>query len=130
MRGLLYAFSVIAVISLAYWAYGENYRTQTALSEVRALKREIGDLREELSVQRAEWAYLNRPERLRELAFLNFDSLGLMPMHADQFGNIEQIAYPRAGLPTISGTVSLTARFPDDVPANAPGAAPVKETRR
>ena len=117
MRGFLFVLSILAVIALAYWAYGENYRTQTALSEVRALKREIADLREALSVQRAEWAYLNRPERLRELAFLNFESLGLMPMRADQFGNIDQIAYPRPDLPPISGSVALTAQFDDDTPA-------------
>jgi hypothetical protein len=130
MRGVLYALSVIAVIGLAYWAYGENYRTQTALSEVRALEREIADLREALSVQRAEWAYLNRPERLRELAFLNFETLGLMPMHADQFGNIDQIAYPQPGLPSISGAVSLTAQFSPNITAKATATSPTGEARQ
>ncbi|MGF6860644.1 hypothetical protein ABIE69_001212 [Rhodobacteraceae bacterium MBR-64] len=115
MRGLLYVMFAIGVIGLAYWAYNENYRTQSALAEVRALKRDIASLREALSVQRAEWAYLNRPERLRDLADLNFDDLGLMPMHPDQFGLIEQVAYPRPDpaplglLAPISGTVSLNA---------------------
>lgn len=124
MRGFLYVLSMLAVIGLAYWAYDENYRTQTALADVRALERDIDDLREALSVQRAEWAYLNRPERLQELAFLNFESLGLMPMRADQFGNIEQISYPRPDLPAISGSVSLNAQFADDIPATAAAREP------
>jgi hypothetical protein len=132
MRGLLYVMFAIGVIGLAYWAYNENYRTQSALAEVRALKRDIASLREALSVQRAEWAYLNRPERLRDLADLNFDDLGLMPMHPDQFGLIEQVAYPRPdpaplGLAPISGTVSLNALLGAE-PLTEPLAEPAAES--
>lgn len=124
MRSLFYVLSALAVIGLAYWAYSENYRTQSAQSDVRALKRDIASLREALSVQRAEWAYLNRPERLRDLVDLNFDSLGLMPMRSDQFGLIEQIAYPapvvsQATLPRIRGAVSLTAMFDKTTPGHS-----------
>ena len=94
MRGLLYILTVLGLIGLASWAYHETHRTQAAMSEMRQLQREIGQLREALSVQRAEWAWLNRPDRLRLLAEANFDRLRLMPMRPDQFGEIEQIAFP------------------------------------
>jgi hypothetical protein len=58
-------------------------------------------------VQRAEWAYLNRPDRLRDLATANFDRLGLMPMEPSQFGSAAQIAYPQAALPDISFTTDI-----------------------
>jgi len=82
------------VLGLAFWAYRENYATRAAQAELRGLQREIGALREERRMLQAEWAYLNRPERLRALVSLNFDRLGLMPMTPDHFGAIDQVAYP------------------------------------
>ena len=94
MRNLLYVLSALAVVGLGFWAYRENYRTQAELDAVRGLQAQIAGLRESLSMLRAEWAYLNRPDRLRELADINFDRLQLLPLLPDQFGSIEQVAYP------------------------------------
>lgn len=96
MRPIVYVLSFLGLIGLGAWAYRENYATQSSLREVVALQDEIATLRENLTVQRAEWAYLNRPERLRALATLNFDRLGLLPMEATQFGATSAIAYPPA----------------------------------
>ena len=95
MRGLFYALSAIAVMGLAFWAYRENYRTQQSLRDVAALQSQIGSLREALSVQRAEWAYLNRPERLRELAELNWERLQLMPLTPEHFGDLQLVVYAK-----------------------------------
>ena len=94
MRSILFLLSVLAVIGSGYWAYRENYQTQDALDEVASLQRQIGDQRERLAILKAEWAYLNRPDRLRDLADLNFDKLGLLPLRPDQFGQVDQVAYP------------------------------------
>ena len=94
MRPLLYVMSFLAVMALGFWAYRENYATQQALSEMTALQDEIAGLQESLAIQHAEWAYLNRPDRLRELAALNFDRLGLMPLEPEQLGAASQVAYP------------------------------------
>ncbi len=94
MRSLLYLFTALAVIGLAAWAYRENHMTQQAMNDRRALEREIAALTEALSIQRAEWAYLNRPDRLRELVDVNFERLKLVPISADHFGEIGMIAYP------------------------------------
>ncbi len=107
MRPVLYVLTFLGLIALGFWAYRENYTTQSALREVRALQQEIAGLREALSVQRAEWAYLNRPDRLRELATLNFDRLGLLPMEPGQFGTPSQVAYPIPELPAITGPVDV-----------------------
>lgn len=94
MRSVLYAFSALIVMGLAYWSYSENYKTRDKLRESAALQREIGSAREALSVLEAEWAYLNRPERLRDLAELNFDRLQLLPITPEQFGSVADVSKP------------------------------------
>lgn len=107
MRPVIHALAFLALIAAGFWAYRENYSTQTALKEVEALRVEITDLREALSIQRAEWAYLNRPDRLRELVAANFDRLGLMPMDPSQFGTASGVAYPQPAMPEVSFTTSV-----------------------
>ncbi|WP_421704673.1 cell division protein FtsL [Aliiroseovarius sp.] len=107
MRTFLYLTSALIVMGLAYWAYSENYRTQDSLAEVERLQREIGQMREELAVLRAEWAYLNRPDRLRDLVELNFDRLGLLPLTPEQFARVDQIAFPTEGGIDLSNSIDV-----------------------
>ena len=94
MRSILYLIVAMVVMSLAFWAYRENYRTQDTLNEMEGVQREIAGLREQLVVLRAEWAYLNRPARLRELVALNADKLNLKPINSGQFVDSAKIDYP------------------------------------
>lgn len=104
MKTLVYLVSALAVFGLAFWAYRENYTTQQVLKETRSLQRQIGAAQVRLGVLRAEWAYLNRPNRLRELAELNFNQLGLLPLRPNQFGRVDEVAYPQEPLmPVING---------------------------
>ena len=101
MRPLLYILPFFAVLGLAFWAYHENYDTQAQLKQLAKLQVEIGRLRDEIAMQKAEWAYLNRPDRLRELADLNFERLGLLPLEPEQFGDVAQIIYPSVETPLL-----------------------------
>lgn len=94
MRNILFLLAAMAVIGSGFWVYHENYRTQHELDRVDDLRGDIADARDRLAILRAEWAYLNRPDRLRDLAELNYDRLGLMPLQADQFGRVDQVSYP------------------------------------
>ena len=106
MRPLFYVLGVIAVIGFAVWAYQQNYATQDALKKLDDLNGQIAVERERLAVLRAEWAYLNRPERLTQLVAMNFDRLRLLPMSYESFGSVPQISYPEmaaSGLPSRPG---------------------------
>lgn len=94
MRSVFYLLTVLAVIGLATWAYRENHLTQQAMNARTALQAEIARLEAEIAVQRVEWAYLNRPDRLRALVDVNFDTLQLVPITAEHFAEIGDIAYP------------------------------------
>jgi hypothetical protein len=106
---VFYAISAMIVMGLAYWSYSENYKTRDQLRESAALQREIGNAREALNVLEAEWAYLNRPERLRDLAELNFERLQLLPITPEQFGNVGQVAkaLPDFDLSDIIGAIDV-----------------------
>ncbi|MFY0618653.1 cell division protein FtsL [Shimia sp.] len=110
MRTVLSILAAAMVIALSVWAYQENYRTQAMIGETERLQREIGDARARLSVLKAEWAYLNRPDRLRDLAEINYNDLQLLPLRPDQFGRVEQVAYPSVEEPiTFENAVEVSS---------------------
>lgn len=121
MRTLLYLATALCVMGHAFWAYHVNYATQDRQGELRALKNEIASLQEGLSVLRAEWAYQNRPDRLRELVNMNFTELQLLPLAPEQFGAVGQVAYPSPDAPAAETAAPLAGMKPIDV-VNAPDA--------
>ena len=108
MRTGMYILTTIAVVGLAFWAYRENYATQQALSDADRLHANIRAAHARLAVLRAEWAFQNRPDRLRDLADLNFDRLGLLPLHPGQFGQVDQVAYPPQPMLPITDPVDVS----------------------
>jgi len=118
MRTVLYILTTLAVVGLAFWAYRENYATQAALSQKGKLHVSIREGHDRLAVLRAEWAYQNRPDRLRDLAELNFERLGLLPLHPEQFGRVDAVAYPPRPLLPITNPVDVST-MNDDAPFGA-----------
>lgn len=108
MNGVAYVLTALAVFGLALWAYQENYATQKVVKDARTLQRDIGAAQVRLGVLRAEWAYLNRPNRLLELSEINFDRLGLLPLLAKQFGRVDEVGYPPDPLLAITNPVDVS----------------------
>lgn len=94
MNRLGFAFSVIAVVASATWAYHINYQTKTALGRIDKLRNQIAAEREAAEVLRVEWAYLNAPERLARLVELTNDRLKLEPMGPQGFDEVAVIPFP------------------------------------
>lgn len=115
MRTLFYLFSSLVLIVSAFWAYNVNYATRDAERRVVALSAQIDAEAEKIEVLSAEWAYLNRPERLVRLAEANFEVLRLVPVRADHYGDIRDIPQEGDGLDgLIMNTLTAAARDETD----------------
>ena len=69
----------------------ENVKTQIAMKKSEELQTELGKARAKLAVLKAEWVYLNRPERLIHLTNLGFDQLKLGPIRASNFEEFSRL---------------------------------------
>jgi hypothetical protein len=94
VKAALYLSAAVMVAVCATWAYRVNYATQEALNRVADLRTAVAQEREALSVLNAEWAYLNRPDRLAALVAGPGAGLGLAPLTPEQFGEAAMVAYP------------------------------------
>ncbi|MFN7185674.1 MAG: hypothetical protein ACK5WQ_06620 [Alphaproteobacteria bacterium] len=84
----------MAVISIAaFGVYLVKYTVQDMQREVAALDKELQQERELLHLLKAEWAYLNRPERLERLASRH---LQMVPLEATTLPAVRAIpaSYP------------------------------------
>ena len=93
LRSLIYTLTFACLVGLAFWAYQENIKTKNVIARTEQLQKDIGIARARLSILNAEWAYLNRPERLTELVDLNFDQLQLVPLRASNFSEVRNINF-------------------------------------
>ena len=93
LRSLIYTSTFACLVGLAFWAYQENIKTKNVIAKTEQLQKDIGIARARLSILNAEWAYLNRPERLAELVDLNFDQLQLVPLRASNFSEVRDINF-------------------------------------
>ena len=94
MRIVLHLSAAVLVVVSATWAYRVNYATQEAMGRLADLRQDIADEREAIAVLEAEWAYLNRPDRLKALVAANAAALGLAELTPDQFGEASMVAFP------------------------------------
>jgi hypothetical protein len=94
MRGAVYFAAAALVAASAFWTYEVNYEAKAALSRIDDLREAIATEREALVVLRAEWAYLNAPDRLARLAAEHADRLGLAPMDGAQFLALADLPEP------------------------------------
>ncbi|MEM8979307.1 MAG: cell division protein FtsL [Pseudomonadota bacterium] len=111
MRSVLFLSTASLVLLLAGWAYNENYKTKAEIAAVETLQRDIAAKGKRLAVLKAEWAYLNRPDRLRKLAEMKFDELGLLPFEPGQFATTREISKPLPVFDIFKDGVEAMARL-------------------
>jgi len=87
---------------LAFWAYtARNYGDPASLSDADDLRFEFAKPIADFAVLKASGRLLRTaPNRLRDLAELNFDRLNLLPLHPDQLApSIRSAILPLPELP-------------------------------
>lgn len=94
------SFRITALIYLACFAtlsvglYLVKYTVQDVQREVAGLKKNLGAEKESLHLLKAEWAYLNRPDRLRQLADRHLD---MVPLDSRQIDDIHALPAAASG---------------------------------
>lgn len=87
-------FSVLlwmaVIVAASFILYRVKYDVQALRAQVAEASRELAAEEEALRVANAEWAYLNRPQRLKELAAKHLDAMALK---ADQVAEIEAVPF-------------------------------------
>lgn len=83
---------MLLIVAAAFLLYMVKYQVQYLRQQVAQTTRELEQEREGLHVVAAEWAYLNRPDRLQVLAK---KYLASSEMTASQVADIQAIPFPR-----------------------------------
>ncbi|MFN4354814.1 hypothetical protein [Parvibaculum sp.] len=91
MMRVINSLLIVAVIGLSVGLYDIKYKAEEAVRHARQLEQRIANEQEAIRVLRAEWSYLNQPERLQELASRY---TALQPLSAGQIGSFEDVPMP------------------------------------
>ena len=95
VRLLLFSIVIICTFGLGLWAYKINYESRAASQRVKDLEKAILSANKQIKILRAEWAYLNNPERLRKLVEYYFQELRLTPIDPDDFISFSEIQWDK-----------------------------------
>ncbi|MCB5177123.1 MULTISPECIES: cell division protein FtsL [Microvirga] len=88
MIRLLHIIAITALIASAAYAYSVKYETLYYVEQVAKLKSKVQRERDIIAVLRAEWQYLDRPDRLQEAADQHLD---LQPMKIQQLARLSEL---------------------------------------
>jgi cell division protein FtsL len=87
-RGLWVSLGVIVVVVLAVSLYRAKTEAQETRKHIATLEKELRETRRAISAREAEIAYLERPERLREIAR---SRLNLSPVKTGQLRSFDDL---------------------------------------
>lgn len=93
MRALLYILGISAVLMLSAMSYSQNYATRDVLREIQSLRGDIRLRQQQLRALEDEWAYLNRPKRIKELTVINYPNIELSRRSPGAPGKISDLPF-------------------------------------
>ena len=92
MIKLLHVIAIGALVSSAFYAYGIKYETTLEAEQLQKIRMKAQRERDAIAVLKAEYQYLNRPDRLQALADRHLD---LQPFAVTQVVRVSDI--PKRG---------------------------------
>ena len=88
MIKLLHVIAISALVGSAGYAYSIKYETLYHAEQVAKMKARVQRERDAIAVLRAEWQYLNRPDRLQVAVERNLE---LQPLAVQQIGRFSDL---------------------------------------
>lgn len=90
MIRFLHIIALSGLIASALYAYSIKYDTLYQAEQVAKLKSKLQKERDAIAVLRAEWQYLNRPDRLQAAADQHLDLQALSPAQLARFSDLPE----------------------------------------
>jgi hypothetical protein len=84
---VLLGTSVIALIGV----YSLKFSVEETATQKAAIERRIEQQNGELSLLKADWAYLNQPGRVAPIVARHVEALGLQAVQPEQFGGLANL---------------------------------------
>ena len=110
MKLVILVVCSVCLIVVSVWAYNVNYKVRATIKVVNYLSSEIEQKESRIKLLKAEWAYLNRPERLNRLITIHFSELGLIPLSHENYISFDKFILSNKKRP---GVVSRTLEVED-----------------
>tara|TARA_A100000164_G_C21475655_1_gene571035 strand:- start:150 stop:509 length:360 start_codon:yes stop_codon:yes gene_type:complete len=108
MRLFFFINGLLILFFSVTWAYSVNYETRAVVKRTKVLESQIEAQEEYFKVLEAEWAYLNRPDRLESLVEIYFSELRLMPLRKENYKKLENIEFYRPTNKNLSMEVNVS----------------------
>ncbi|TLP48434.1 hypothetical protein FDK21_01890 [Cohaesibacter sp. CAU 1516] len=91
MSRLINTVLFLFVLLGAFWLYQVKHEAKEEESRIVKLEQQIEDEKEALLLLKAEWSYLNRPERVQKLSERFSEELGLSEVQPYQIGTVADL---------------------------------------
>ncbi|WP_319413399.1 hypothetical protein [uncultured Cohaesibacter sp.] len=92
------------VLMGAFWLFQVKHEAKEEGGKIANLQQKIEDEKDALLLLKAEWSYLNRPQRVQRLADEFSDQLGLKVIEPYQIGELDDVP-DRSADDTLPGAV-------------------------
>ncbi len=107
---------VMVLAVSAFALYSVKFKVQTLRSQIAEVEEQLESERESMNVVAAEWAYLNRPDRIQKLAAAY---LSTKEVTVEQIAEVAAIPFPRVVEASAAGDSNHNSSPSDSPVVNA-----------